>query len=170
MYEQKPCQWSISYQDKLIHPDQLTTKIERLRQEGRTIVSLNGSFDLLHAGHLQILFEASQLGNILVVALNSDRSIQQYKSPKRPIIPLEYRLQMLAALQFVSYVTWFEETDPRAILALIKPDIHVNGSEYGQNCIEAEIVKQYGGKIHIVPLIPSLSTSDIVHKIQQGME
>jgi rfaE bifunctional protein nucleotidyltransferase chain/domain len=100
------------------------------------------------------------------MALNSDRSIQQYKSPLRPIIPLEFRLQMIAALFMVDYVTWFEETDPRNLLAKIKPDVHVNGAEYGENCIEAEVVKAGGGRVHIVSLIAGLSTSKIIEKIK----
>lgn len=161
--------WSQAYQDKVIHPESIPATVEKLKQEGKTIVTLNGSFDLLHAGHLQIIFEAFQQGDVLIVALNSDRSIQQYKSPKRPIIPLEYRLQMMAALAFVHYVTWFEETDPRSLLENIRPDVHVNGAEYGVNCIEADTVRRYGGKIHIVHLIPGLSTSMIINKIQQGI-
>lgn len=160
-------QWSIAYQNKVIPPSELMDCIQRLRAQQQTIVTLNGSFDLLHAGHLQIIFEASTLGNILIVALNSDSSIKQYKSSKRPIIPLEYRLQMMAALAFVDYVTWFEETDPRHLLSLIKPDIHVNGAEYGENCLEADVVHSYGGKIHIVPLVAGLSTSSIIRKIQE---
>lgn len=162
-----PQLWSNVYQKKMIHPDQLLERMHHLRDKKKKIVTLNGSFDLLHAGHLQIIFEASQLGDILIVALNSDRSIQQYKSPTRPIIPLEYRLQMMAALEFVDYVTWFDETDPRNILSLIKPDIHVNGAEYGANCIEADTVCSNGGSIHIVQLIPGLSTSTIIKKIRE---
>lgn len=161
--------WSIACQAKVIEPYQLITIIEELKQQGKTIVTLNGSFDLMHAGHLQIVYEASLQGDILLVALNTDRSIKQYKSPKRPIIPLEYRLQMMAALQFVNYVTWFDETDPRAMLEKIKPTVHVNGSEYGVDCIEAETVKMHGGRIHIVNLVPSLSTSAIIKKIQDGV-
>jgi D-glycero-beta-D-manno-heptose 1-phosphate adenylyltransferase len=163
-----PTLWSNAYQNKVIPPDQLSQRMQELRASQKKIASLNGSFDLLHAGHLQIIFEASQVGDILIVALNTDRSIQQYKSPKRPIIPLEYRLQMMAALEFVDYVTWFEETDPRRILSVIKPDIHVNGAEYGENCIEAETVRSHGGKIHIVQLVPGLSTSTIIKKICEG--
>ena len=104
----------------------------------------------------------------LIVALNSDLSIQKYKGTDRPIIPLNYRLEMMAALEFVDYVTWFDETDPRLILEKIKPDIHVNGAEYGIDCIEAETVKTHGGKIHLVDRIPSLATSAIIEKIKCG--
>jgi D-beta-D-heptose 7-phosphate kinase/D-beta-D-heptose 1-phosphate adenosyltransferase len=158
--------WSEAFRNKFISPETLQARIEALRSTGKTIATINGSFDLLHAGHLHILYEGSQTADIFVVALNSDKSIQTYKSPERPLISLEYRLQMMAALGFVDFVTWFDETDPRHVLSLIKPDVHVNGAEYGDQCIEAQTVKENGGKLHIVPLIPGLSTSQIIAKIQ----
>lgn len=157
--------WKTYSQSKYIDPKNLIAKVDELRAAGKSIATLNGSFDLMHAGHLHIVFEASQVCDVLIVALNTDRSIQEYKSPKRPIVPLEYRLQMMAALGFVDYVTWFDETDPRRILGEIKPDVHVNGAEYGENCIEAPVVKENGGRIHIVKLVPGLSTSQILKKI-----
>lgn len=157
--------WSVDCQNKYIFPQDLDNKIKTLKASGKTIATLNGSFDLLHAGHLQIIYEASQQADLLIVALNSDSSIKKYKSPLRPIIPLEYRLQMMSALTFVDYVTWFDETDPLRILNIIKPQVHVNGAEYGENCLEADTVKSHGGRVHIVPLIPSLSTSSIIKKI-----
>jgi D-glycero-beta-D-manno-heptose 1-phosphate adenylyltransferase len=157
--------WADAYREKVILPSDLEAKILSLKKEGKTIATLNGSFDLLHAGHLHMIYEASRQGDVLIVALNSDNSIKQYKSPHRPIIPLEYRLQMMAALGFVTYVTWFEETDPRKLLNMIQPSVHVNGSEYGENCIEADVVRSHGGKIYIVQLLPGLSTTDIIKKI-----
>lgn len=157
--------WSEAYKEKLIDPKLLVKTVESLRDDGMTIATLNGSFDLMHAGHLQIIYEASQQADILIVALNSDASIQAYKSPDRPIIPLEYRLQLMAALEFVDYVTWFDETDPLRLLNDIRPNVHVNGAEYGENCIEADTVKRNGGRIHIVKLVPGLSTSMILKKI-----
>lgn len=157
--------WATFSKSKMIAPEQLSAKVAELRKNGKKIATLNGSFDLMHAGHLHIIFEASQMGDVLIVALNTDRSIQEYKSPLRPIIPLEYRLQMMAALGFVTYVTWFDETDPRKILSVIKPDVHVNGAEYGADCIEASTVKEHGGRVHIVPLVPGLSTSQVIKKI-----
>lgn len=161
--------WSADFHQKIIQPEQLAAQVEGLRRSGKKIATLNGSFDLLHAGHLEIIYEASQVADVLIVALNSDSSIKKYKNPKRPIIPLEYRLQMMAALGFVDYVTWFEETDPIKLLNVIKPDVHVNGAEYGENCIEADTVKSHGGRIHIVQLIPGLSTSTIIKKIELGV-
>lgn len=157
--------WSEEWKKKYIDPLDLPIKIREIRLQNKKIATLNGSFDLMHAGHLHIIYEASQQADILIVALNSDQSIQKYKSPTRPIISLPYRLQMMSALSFVHYVTYFDETTPLKILIEIKPDVHVNGSEYGENCLEAETVKSHGGRLHIVPLIPGLSTSQILHKI-----
>lgn len=150
---------------KTIDPAHIEVKVAQLRENGKTIATLNGSFDLLHAGHLEMLFQASKQADLLLVLLNSDASIKLYKSPLRPIIPLVYRLKMMAALSMVDYVSWFEETDPRAILTRIRPDVHVNGAEYGPNCIEADVVKKAGGKIHIVSLVEGLSTSNIIQAI-----
>ncbi len=150
---------------KIIDPVSLDEKIGELRRNGQTIATLNGSFDLLHAGHLEMIYQASLQADVLIAALNTDRSIKEYKNPFRPIIALEDRLALMAALEMVDFVTWFDETDPRQILSRIKPDVHVNGAEYGENCIEAEVVRQHGGKIHIVSLVPGLSTSQIIKKI-----
>lgn len=161
--------WSEAYKSKLIAPEEILAQVATLKRGGKTIATLNGSFDLLHAGHLEIIYQAAQVAEILIVALNSDCSIKKYKSQKRPIIPLEYRLQMVAALEFVDYVTWFTEIDPRALLEKIAPNIHVNGAEYGENCIEAEVVKACGGSIHIASLIPGLSTSLILQKLTESV-
>ncbi len=151
---------------KLVEPEHLERKIKEIRSLGRTLATLNGSFDLLHAGHLYMIHQARLQADVLLVALNSDLSIQKYKSKDRPIVPLSYRLEMMAALEFVDYVTWFEETDPRVVLSKIRPDVHVNGAEYGSDCIEAETVRSFGGRLHLVDRIPSLSTSAIIEKIK----
>lgn len=166
MQETAPQLWLDAHQERIIKPCCLAEKVAEIKASGQTIVTLNGSFDLLHAGHLQILFEASQLADCFIVALNSDASIRQYKSPTRPIIPLAYRMQMMAAIRFVDYVTWFDETDPRRILNIIQPAVHVNGANYGEACIEAETIRQGGGKLHLTAILPGLSTSEIIHKIQ----
>lgn len=150
---------------KVIDPAVLEQRVESLRAQGKTIATLNGSFDLMHAGHLEMIYQASRQADVLILALNTDRSIQQYKSPLRPIIPLEHRIRMVAALDMVDFVTWFDETDPRQILARIRPNVHVNGAEYGENCIEADVVRAHGGRIHIVQLVPGLSTSQIIKKV-----
>jgi D-glycero-beta-D-manno-heptose 1-phosphate adenylyltransferase len=157
-------------QKKLINPKELKSRIDCLKKTNKTITTLNGSFDILHAGHLQIIYEASTLSDILIVALNSDISIKKYKSKSRPIISLSHRMQMLSALYFVDYVTYFDETDPINLLSIIKPHIHVNGSEYGQECIESKIVEKNGGKIYLVEKVKNkkndLSTTQIIQKIK----
>lgn len=158
--------WEQHRTHKVVPPDEIEQKATSLRAESKTIATLNGSFDLMHAGHLYILHEASLQADILIVALNTDRSIQSYKGPERPIISLNERLQMLNALECVDYLTWFDESDPRKILSKIKPDVHVNGAEYGENCIEQETVIAHGGKIHLVKRIEGLATSDIICKIK----
>lgn len=153
--------------EKYIDPKKIEEKVSFLRKEGKTIATLNGSFDLLHAGHLYILHEASLQADYLIVALNSDRSIQGYKGKDRPIVKLEHRLEMMAAIGFVDFVTFFDELDPRNLLTKICPDVHINGAEYGSDCIEKEVVLQKGGKLHLVDRIPSLSTTEIVEKIRK---
>ncbi len=160
-----PAKFEEFFLQKWIDPSQIQDRSELLKSCGKTIATLNGSFDLLHAGHLHIIYEASLQADVLIVALNSDSSIQKYKSPLRPIVSLEYRLKMMAALAFVDFVTTFDETDPRILLGKIKPSVHVNGAEYGAECIEADVVLQNGGRLHIVDLIPGLSTSTLIKKI-----
>lgn len=157
--------WKSYKQSKLIDPRNLSEKIAEIRKSKKSIATLNGSFDLMHAGHLDIIFAASTQADILILALNSDASIKAYKSSDRPIIPLQYRIDMMAAIACIDYITWFDETDPRNILSIIRPDVHVNGVEYGENCIEAVTVKEHGGRLHLVPRTPGLATSNIISKI-----
>ena len=159
--------WTEYSQNKILSPEVLEAKIAQLRLQNKSIATLNGSFDLLHAGHMYMIFEASKVADILIVTVNSDASVKAYKSPKRPIIPLHYRLEMLSALSFIDYLTWFDETDPCRILATIRPDIHVNGMEYGEECIEAATVKKHGGRLHLVDRIPGLATSTILETIKR---
>ena len=159
--------WKTISQKKIIKPEHIESRIKAIRDNEYTIATINGSFDLMHAGHLYIVYEASRVADILIVALNTDDSIKRYKDkPGRPIIPLESRLQMMTAIGFVDYVTYFDEDDPCNLLEIIKPDIHVNGEEYGSDCLEAPVVRRNGGRIHVVPRIEGLSTSEIIGKIQ----
>ena len=139
-----------------------------LRAEGKRIVTINGSFDILHSGHLHILNEARKRGDVLIVGLNSDASVRGYKGPARPIVPERRRAEMLLALRVVDYVHVFDEPDPIAFLREIQPDVHVNGSEYGEDCIERETVTSAGDQIHIVSPIPGFSTTGIVDALHSG--
>ena len=161
--ELKGWEWEDS---KLLQRNELARWAEDMRSRGRKIVTMNGSFDLLHAGHLHILNEAADQGDVLLVGLNSDTSIKAYKGEDRPIIEEKYRAEMLLSLRCVDYVHIFDEQVPMPFLEQIIPDVHVNGSEYGENCVEAPTVQKGGGRIHIVRKIAGLSTSEIVRKIQ----
>jgi rfaE bifunctional protein nucleotidyltransferase chain/domain len=147
---------------RLVDRADLAPLAAALRARGRRIVTVNGSFDVLHNGHLHILKEARQRGDVLIVGLNSDASVRSYKGPDRPIVTERRRADMLLALRAVDYVHIFDEADPIAFLEQIRPDVHVNGSEYGEECIEADTVKRGGGVIHIVKRLPGLSTSGLV--------
>lgn len=137
----------------------------RLKADGKSIVTINGSFDLLHYGHVYILEEARKLGDVLIVGLNSDRSVQSYKGPTRPIIPEMERARTLLSLRAVDYVHIFDEAVPMPFLEEVRPHVHVNGSEYGAECIEADTVRRHGGRIHVVQRLEGLSTSEIVDRI-----
>lgn len=138
---------------------------EELKKKGKKIVTCNGSFDILHIGHVKFLEEARKQGDILIVGLNSDSSIKKYKDETRPIIQQQDRAEMLAALEAVDYITIYDEEVPMPFLEAVKPDIHVNGEEYGYDCIEAEAVKKNNGKIYLVKIYKDFSTTKLIEKI-----
>lgn len=147
---------------KLVDNAQLAEHCKSVRRSGKRLVSLNGSFDIMHEGHLKILTEAKSHGDHLIVALNSDDSIKSYKSPNRPINQLKSRMLMMSSYSCVDTVTFFDEENPIEVLKQIKPDIHINGSDYGKDCIEAETVKENGGRVELVELMPGLSTTTLL--------
>jgi D-glycero-beta-D-manno-heptose 1-phosphate adenylyltransferase len=162
--------WAQFANAKIFSAIDVEVLLSEQRRNGKTVATLNGSFDLMHAGHLYILYEASKTADLLVVALNTDASVKRYKHPSRPIIPLRERMEMVAALGFVDYVTWFDEDDPRELLRLLRPNVHVNGAEYGQNCVEADVVREGGGRLHLIDRIPGLATSQILSTIRNSCE
>jgi D-glycero-beta-D-manno-heptose 1-phosphate adenylyltransferase len=137
----------------------------QLRAQGKTIVTTNGSFDLIQYGHVYLFEKAKGMGDVLIVGLNSDKSIHEYKSPDRPIIPEEYRAGLLASLESIDYVTIFDETVPMPFIEGVKPHIHTNSAEYGADCIEKPTVEMNGGKVVSIPKVGGLSTSKIFKKI-----
>lgn len=156
----------LSTANKIVDRETLRKECEKIHAAGLTIVTCNGSFDLFHYGHLCFLEEAKKQADVLVVGLNSDSSIKQYKSPVRPIICQEQRATLLSSIAIVSFVHIFDETTPMAFLEVVKPEVHVNGSEYGENCIEAPTVKKYGGRIHLMPKVAGLSTTGLIARIK----
>ncbi len=151
--------------DKIVPWDTLAKIVQKLKQKGKIIVTTNGSFDLLHIGHVTMLQEAKSLGDVLIVGMNSDASVKRYKGKYRPICPQEHRAEMLAALECTDYITIFDELTPIDLLKVIQPHIHVNSPEHGYDCVECEVVEQHGGRIHLAHLVEGMSTSQLIERI-----
>ena len=151
---------------RLVPRESLRGLATTLRAKGKRLVTINGSFDVLHAGHLYILNEARQQADVLIVGVNSDASVRAYKGRSRPVVAQRQRAEMLLALRMVDFVHIFDEPDPIAFLSEVRPDVHVNGAEYGEDCVERDVVIHNGGRLHIVNRIPNLSTSAIVAQLQ----
>lgn len=141
------------------------------RAAGRTVVFTNGVFDLLHPGHLRYLQAARALGDMLVVGLNSDRSVRGNKGPERPITPESERAEILAALACVDAVAIFDEPTPAAIIAAVQPDILVKGADWAEDAIVGrDIVEARGGRVIRMPIEPGWSTTGIVERIRAGRQ
>lgn len=138
--------------------------MEQLRVDNQRIASTNGTFDIVHSGHLLLLKAAKEQGDVLVVGLNSDASVKSYKSEKRPIVPQAERAAMMQAIRYVDHVMIFDEPDSGRFVKELQPDVHVKDSTYGYDLLEAPIVEAYGGKIHLVEKDGN-STTNIIEKI-----
>jgi D-glycero-beta-D-manno-heptose 1-phosphate adenylyltransferase len=135
----------------ILDHDQLAKKLGALKAQGKTIVFTNGCFDLLHVGHVRYLRGAKALGDILVLALNSDDSIRRLKGKERPLLPLKDRLGILSAFEMVDFVTAFEEDTVTPLLLKLKPNIHAKGTDYTPETVpEKDTVASYGGKVAVV--------------------
>lgn len=147
----------------------LTRAIERvkeLKQQGRRVVFTNGCFDLLHPGHTRFLEEARKLGDCLVVAINSDRSVRGLKGQGRPILPEGERAEILAALESVDYVTIFDDPTPRNVIAGMLPQVLVKGADWGPDQIVGrDEVEAAGGEVVSVPVVEGFSTSALIQEI-----
>ncbi len=140
--------------------------LAKAKKERKTVVFTNGCFDLLHRGHLHLLREAKKRGDILVVALNSDRSVKAIKGPDRPIFPDSERAELIAALEMVDYVTCFDEPDPYEVIRELKPDVLVKGGDWPKDSIVgADIVEGRGGKVAVVPHLEGHSTTEIIERM-----
>jgi rfaE bifunctional protein nucleotidyltransferase chain/domain len=146
----------------------LKSIVEELKRQNLKIVFTNGCFDIIHRGHVEYLNKAKKLGDVLIVGINSDSSIKKIKGNKRPIVPLYSRAYVLDNLKAVDFVVPFDEETPIELIKIIKPDVHVKGGDYREEDLpEAEIVKSYGGKIKIIPLIEGFSTTKIIEWVLQ---
>ncbi len=152
--------------EKIVDSDSLKDRLNDLRGSGSRIVFTNGCFDILHAGHVRYLSEARSYGDILVVGLNSDKSVKLIKGEKRPIIPELQRAEVLAGLCCVDYVTLFHESDPLKLIEKLKPDILVKGADWAEDqIVGADIVNANGGKVILIRMVSGVSTSEIIRKI-----
>ena len=153
--------------------DELVAMREQWHSQGKTVVWTNGVFDLLHAGHIRSLRDAKALGDILVVGINSDASARKFKGQHRPLVCQEDRAEVLAALEMVDYVAIFDEPEPSAALARLRPEIHCKGEEYanGKRPVpERAVVESYGGSIRFLPLHRGRSTTGLMERIRAAAE
>lgn len=141
----------------------LKTEIDKLRAEGKKIVFTNGCFDIIHIGHVRYLREARKLGDVLIIGLNSDSSVNRIK-PGRPVNLQSHRAEVLAALEMVDYVTIFDEDTPYELITYLRPDVLVKGGDWKkENIVGSDIVPE----VHSLPYIKGISTTDIINKIKK---
>jgi D-beta-D-heptose 7-phosphate kinase/D-beta-D-heptose 1-phosphate adenosyltransferase len=152
---------------KLKSLDELERVISQAKARGKKIVFTNGCFDLLHRGHLHILRQAKMLGDLLIVAVNTDASIKQIKGPSRPVISETGRAELIAALEMVDYVILFDEIDPCRLIAAVKPDVLAKGGDYDRDSVVgAELIERNGGRVAVIPYLKGFSTTEIIERIR----
>ena len=151
---------------KILDRKILKDKLEALRKEGKKIAFTNGCFDILHVGHVRYLKEAKKTADILVLALNSDASVQAIKGIKRPLVSGEERAEVLAALECIDFVTIFHELTPLELICYLKPDILIKGGDWPEDkVVGRDEIKKWGGHVTIIPEVAGKSTTNIVDKI-----
>lgn len=151
---------------RIVSRQELLASLSHEYRGSRRVVFTNGCFDLLHPGHISSLEQARSLGDVLVVALNSDASVRSAKGASRPVIPESERAEVLAALAAVDYVVIFEEATPRELIAHLLPDVLVKGADWAGEIVGRTEVEAAGGRVVSVPLEPEYSTTKIVEKIR----
>ena len=145
--------------------------IDDLKAKGRRIVFTNGCFDLLHIGHIRYLEEAKALGDVLVIGVNSDHSVQNLKGSQRPILPEEERAEILSGLGCVDYITIFNESDPYQLISFLQPHVLVKGGDWTkETTVGREIIEKLGGEVVILPFVKGTSTSNIIDTILKRYE
>lgn len=153
---------------KILSRSALTNQLRKARESGSRVVFTNGCFDVLHTGHLHLLQRARSLGDLLIVGINSDRSVKRLKGHGRPLIGEDERAELLAALSCVDYVTVFPERTPLRVITAVKPDILVKGADYSvSDVVGRNVVERRGGRVELIPLLPGFSTTGLVESIQK---
>ena len=152
---------------KLKNLDELAAIAAAARAKGQIVVFTNGCFDLLHRGHVHTLRQAKAAGDVLIVAVNSDRSVKSIKTPQRPILPETDRVELIAAMEMVDYVILFDEPDPYTLIAAIKPQVLAKGGDWSSDkIIGADIVEAAGGRVALIPYLKGFSTTEIIERIR----
>lgn len=150
----------------IVTRDELAQRIAAARESGARIVLANGCFDVLHVGHVRYLAGARELGDILVVGINSDEQVAIQKGPGRPVLPAAERAEIVAALESVTYVTIFDEPTVEQLLLTLKPDVHAKGTDYTTESVpERDVVRSYGGQVAIVGDPKDHSTTEIIARV-----
>jgi D-beta-D-heptose 7-phosphate kinase/D-beta-D-heptose 1-phosphate adenosyltransferase len=153
--------------DKLKSIDEIGAIAAAARKDGKRVVFTNGCFDLLHRGHVHILRQAKAAGDLLIVGVNTDRSVQSIKGPGRPIRSESDRSELIAAMEMVDYVVLFDEPDPTNLIAAIKPNVLAKGGDWGTNQIVGrELVEGAGGQVTVIPYLKGFSTTEIIERIR----
>lgn len=153
----------------IVSREELLTRINTDRQNGTRVVLANGCFDVLHVGHVRYLAGARELGEVLVVGVNSDAQVERLKGAGRPIMPATERAELVDALQSVTYVTVFDEPTVEELLLALKPDVHAKGTDYTEDSVpERDVVRSYGGRVAIVGDPKDHSTSAILARQRKG--
>lgn len=143
-------------------------EVARWKANGETVVFTNGCFDILHLGHADYLEKARNLGDRLIIGLNTDDSVSRFKGKDRPVQDQDSRARLLAAFQFVDLVVFFNEDTPLQLISELLPNILVKGSDYlAENIVGAEVVKKHGGEVKTINFVPGYSTSRIIEKIKK---
>jgi rfaE bifunctional protein nucleotidyltransferase chain/domain len=154
--------------EKIFTPGKMLWERQRMRASGKRLVFTNGVFDLLHVGHVRYLAQARELGDALLVAINSDQTVRELKGPDRPVFNESERAEILAALRCVDYVTIFDNISPRSLIAILLPDVLVKGGDYDLDQIHGrEEVEAAGGKVISLPFVNGASTTTLIERMKK---
>ena len=154
---------------KVYNLDALTNQVEQWKMAGKKVVFTNGCFDIIHRGHIEVLARTADLGDKLIIGLNSDQSIQKLKGKDRPVIDEQSRAILLAALSFVDAIVLFSEDTPLKLISALLPDVLAKGGDYEiETIVGHEIVQKNGGKVKLVPFVDGFSSTNIIDKIKKS--
>lgn len=155
-------------ENMLVKKSEIDDLLKNLKEQGKTIVTTNGCFDILHVGHVRYLEKAKSFGDVLIVALNSDKSVKSIKGESRPINNENDRAEVLSGLRSVDYVVLFDEDSPIDLLLQIKPDVHTKGADYTiESLPEAKGIMEAGGRIEFISFVEGKSTTSIIEKMRK---